>query len=787
MSDLRIETLNLLGWSRLCEHLSSFAQTKVGKRACEKIMPSENLALAQVWLERTGEAQALQARTVEGLSLAGVQDIDSALARIALGGNLEGDELLAVASTLAAARRLRRTIEDQAETLPALALLVADLRTFPEIEQEIYRCIDDSGEVADRASEHLRTLRGNHKRIRLEIQKILLQLLQRRPSCFQENVITQRGERFVVPVKVTHRDQVPGIVHDTSASGQTLYVEPMIAVEPTNRLREGLRAEQEEIARILAMLSAQLAEHSEALDHLYAVLIALDQTSARAAYATWLVAVKPTFQAKGCNLVKCRHPLLVWQERHEQGVPVVPIDLPIDPEISAAVITGPNTGGKTVTLKTLGLLVLMAQAGLFIPAQDPAYLPWFDQVLADIGDEQSIEQSLSTFSGHIRRIVRILDTVTSNSLVLLDEVGAGTDPQEGSALARSLLVHLAERSGLTLATTHYGELKALKYSQTGFENASVEFDVQTLAPTYRLLWGIPGRSNALTIARRLGLSDEIITTAQAGLQEGEAQLDEVIGALQGQLQRQESQVKQAETTRRQVEKLQSDLLRQQTLLDQREAQMRERQDRELREVIAEARSEVASVIRKLQRGNVSAQEAQEASNQVQGLATQYLAQPIPEPTYRPHVGDKVEIISLAQTGEILTLSDNSEQALVRVGTLKLTVPLSQLRQPGTQAPKPKAPRQTEPQRPTTPRAEEPLVRTESQTVDLRGKRVHEAEILLEPELNLQRGPLWVIHGHGTGKLREGVHQILERHPRVARFELAGSSDGGNGVTIVFLK
>ncbi len=748
-------------------------------------MPFARQTEAEQWLERTGEALYLSEVIPGGLGFDGVQDIEMAVARAGRGGVLEPEALLAIASTLAAARRLRRTIDEREERVPQLALLVVDVRTFPEVEQAVYHAIDDTGEVADRASEKLSSLRSSHKRLRAEIQRTLLQLLQRRPNCFQESLITQRGDRFVVPVKVTHRDQVPGIVHDASASGQTLYVEPMTVVDAGNRLREGLRAELVEIERILTELSARVQEHAFELAHLHAVLVALDLASARARYAVWLTAVRPTFTVRGCRLSRVRHPLLIWQERHEQGQPVVPTDLPIDPEIRAVVITGPNTGGKTVTLKTLGLIVLMAQSGLYVPARDPASLPWFDQVLADIGDEQSIEQNLSTFSGHIRRIVRILATLTAGSLVLLDEVGAGTDPQEGAALARALLVSLAERASLTLATTHYGELKALKYTQSHFENASVEFDLATLSPTFRLLWGVPGRSNALSVAERLGIEPEIVAQAQAGLSEADVQLDRVIGALQTEVQAQEAQVRRTGALQAEVERLQSELLRQQAALDQRETQLRVRQDQQVREVVAQARAEVASVIRTLQRGDATAQQAQAASEALRQIAEDYVSEDEPA-EYRPQPGEKVEIISLGQLGEVLSAPDSGGQVRVQVGILKLTVPVTQLRAPGS-AQKKKPLRPVEPFRPPVPAKPEPLVRTESQTVDLRGKRVSEAEVLLEPQLNRERGPLWVIHGHGTGKLRDGVHEILQRHPRVARFEFAERQDGGNGVTVVFLK
>lgn len=778
------ETRELLGWSRLCEHLASFAQTKAGKRACESLLPVTR-AEAETALERVGEVRWLASTALDSLSLAGVEDIEAAIERSERGGTLEGEVLIAVASTLSVARRVRRVIEERSENLPYLAELVTDLRTFPELEQEIYRCIEDTGEVADRASERLAKLRGGHKRLRDEIQRTLLGLLQRRGVCFQEHFITQRGDRYVLPVKVSYKDQVPGIVHDASASGQTLYIEPMSVIDTTNRLRAGLAEERAEVERILGVLSARLAEHAPELHHLHRVLVTLDLAASRARYADWLGAVRPEFGSE-CLVLQARHPLLVWQARHEQGGAVVPIDLPVTTQTRVVVITGPNTGGKTVTLKTLGLVVLMAQAGMYVPAHT-ARLPWFDEVLADIGDEQSLEQSLSTFSGHIRRITRILEEASSQSLVLLDEVGAGTDPQEGTALAEALLEHLALQARLTLATTHYGQLKALKYTHEDFENASAEFDVETLAPTYRLLWGIPGRSNALTIAERLGLDSAVVARARAGLNQDSVEINNVISGLETQLRLQEQQTRQAEHLRREVERLQTELLRQRAHLDRREAELYEHRDREVRAAIEQARTEVARVIRTLQRGP-TAQQAQQASAELEVLGGAYLQPRPPEPDEPPRVkaGDKVEIIPLAQTGEVISGPDGTDQVVVRVGVLKLTVPLTQLRLPGM-AVKQKAARPPEPPRPQPSAPPPPLVRTESQTIDLRGKRVSEAEALLQPELDRQRGPLWVIHGHGTGKLREGVHQILERHPRVAHFEFAERSDGGNGVTVVFLK
>ena len=446
-----------------------------------------------------------------GLQFGGIRDIGESLERAQLQGILSGDELLDIATTLSGARRVRRQIDAQ-EELPVLQALVADLRTFPELEQEIHRCIDDRGNVADRASDKLGNIRQQLKVVRDRIYSKLQRIVQRQGGALQETLITQRNDRFVLPVKAPQKDAVPGIVHDTSTSGATLYVEPHSIVENGNKRRALRKEEEVESEAIRQILTYKVAEVLPELEHLMLVMVKLDLATARARYGLWMEGNAPRFvENEQITLRELKHPLLLWQQKKEQSTAVVPTDLVMRPDLRVVAITGPNTGGKTVTLKTLGLTALMAKVGLYIPAKEPVELPWFESVLADIGDEQSIEQSLSTFSGHVKRIGRILDEVDeqkedkafANSLVLLDEVGAGTDPSEGSALAIALLKHLADNNRLTVATTHYGELKSLKYEDERFENASVEFDDVKLAPTYRLLWGIPGRSNALSIAKRL--------------------------------------------------------------------------------------------------------------------------------------------------------------------------------------------------------------------------------------------------------------------------------------------
>jgi len=853
---IQAETLNLLEWPRLCQHLATFAATKLGARAAQALRIPDTQIESEDLLAQTREVYQLETTLPVSLSFEGIQDIGDALERAALQGILSGDDLLAIATTLSGARTLRRTI-DQYPDLTTLNALVADLRTYPELEQEIHRCIDERGRVMDRASPKLSGIREQLKQQRDRIYQILQSILQRHGNAVQEALITQRGDRFVLPVKASHKDVIPGIVHDTSTSGATLYVEPHSIVSHGNQLRQLLKQEQVEEEAVRRALSEQVAAVYDDLERLLAIATTLDLATARARYSLWLDANPPRFVPFGVHrgvhresdgvtecwsdgaadpntltpqhsntptlqhpitLRQLRHPLLIWQHQHEQGPAVVPIDLVIQPQIRVVAITGPNTGGKTVTLKTLGLAALMAKVGLFIPAREPVEIPWFHQVLADIGDEQSLQQSLSTFSGHIRRIGRILAALSSNpeqepgagplgpSLVLLDEVGAGTDPSEGSALAIALLRYLADHAALTVATTHYGELKALKYQDERFENASVEFDDVSLSPTYRLLWGIPGRSNALAIAQRLGLNPAIVEAARTQLGAGsDSDVNRVIAGLEQQRRQQEEKTKSADQLIRQTERLHQEILQRAETLRQRERELQQQQEEAVQAAIAQAKGDIAKVIRQLQRGPASAQAAQQATEALNDLADRHLpsrqAPPKPKPGFRPKVGDRVRIPRLGQVAEVLTNPDDSGEFTVRFGLMKMTVSLADVeslqgekaevgvRGQGLGARGQDQDRRREPEKPSEEKPPEaPAIRTSRNTVDLRGSRVADAEIELERAIaNAQPGPLWIIHGHGTGKLRQGVHAFLKEHPQVSRFEPAEQADGGSGVTVAYIE
>lgn len=789
------KTLELLEWERLCQHLSTFAATKLGVAAAMQLSIPGQVETSETLLQQTQEVYDLETQLLTALTFEGIHDIGASLARSQRQGILSGEELLQVATTLFGARNLRRIINRYPE-LASLNQLVADLRTYPELEQEIRHCIDEQGEVADRASEKLLGIRQKQHQVRNEVQTILQRLLQRKGAALQERLITQRSGRSVVPVKAPQKDAVPGIVHDTSTSGATLYIEPRATVELNNRLRQLTRQEQVEAEAIRQALTEKIAEVHVDLETLILIVTAVDLATARARYSYWLGANRPRFvdrhDGEILTLRRLRHPLLVWQQQHEQGPEVVAIDVTIQPHIQVVAITGPNTGGKTVTLKTLGLATIMAKVGLFVPAQEPVELPWFDQVLADIGDEQSLQQSLSTFSGHIRRIQDIISALSDQSLVLLDEVGAGTDPLEGSALAISLLRYLADHAQLTIATTHFGELKALKYTDARFENASVEFDDATLQPTYRLLWGIPGRSNALIIAQRLGLEEQVIAQAQAQMDGETDDVNQVIAGLETERRQQETKAQAAAKLLQSTEQLHQQVSKKASDLKVREQKLRQQQEQAIQEEIRRAKQAIAQVIRDLQQQPKSAPAAQDATQRLEKIASQRLpsrqksASPPPPKGFIPKVGDRVRIPSIGQKAEVIDVTPTNE-LVVRFGMMKMTIKPTEVESLTGEkvAPPPKKTDLVPKKEDLTPITPPPAIRTSQNTLDLRGSRVADAEVVIEDAIATAEGPLWIIHGHGTGKLRKGVQDYLHQHPQVCRYEFAEQSDGGTGVTIAY--
>ena len=807
------EALDLLEWPRLAGHVAGFASTAAGERHCAALPLPASCSESRELLAETTELLGLDGVVEGGLSFRGVADIAATVLRCAKGGTAGGEALLDVATTLAAARRLRRQIEAE-DLRPVTSALVADLRTLPELEQRLHFAIEEGGRVADRASAELEGLRRQLQGVRAERRERLQELIRRWGNLLQDTVVAERNGRPVLAVKAGAASQVAGIVHDSSASGSTVFVEPQAVISLGNRLRELEGRERELEEQILAELSALVGEEAGALAHLQAVLVRLDAGVARARYGAWLGAVRPELEADPAapfEFRELRHPLLLWQERREAGRPVVPVSLRVGAEVRVVAITGPNTGGKTVTLKSLGLAALMARAGLFLPCSGTPRLPWCGQVLADIGDEQSLQQNLSTFSGHIRRIARILEALGARSgvsipqgasLVLLDEVGAGTDPTEGAALAAALLRELAERARLTVATTHFGELKALKYADPRFENASVAFDVETLSPTYHLQWGIPGRSNALAIAARLGLDGRVVAAAAeqlAAAGEGEGGgVNRVIEGLEQQRRQQQEAAEAAAVVLARTELLHEELLARWEQQKEQSAELQEQRRQQLERSIREGQGEVRRLIRRLRLGAADADRgdgrsagevARQAGQRLKRLEAEYRPQPQrrEHAGWRPVVGDRVRLLALGKAAEVLAISADGLELTLRCGVLRSTVALSAIEGLNGEKPAPPTPPPVTVRSRRAPGSRGPQVRTEANTVDVRGLRVHEAEAAVEERLRGANGPVWVIHGIGTGKLKRGLREWLAGVPYVERVSDAEQGDGGMGCSVVWVK
>src|SRR3954468_11617562 len=586
---MKQKLLKILEFDKVREQLLEHVSSSLGRAEVEGLIPSTNFDEVVQRQEETDEAVKVF-RLKGNIPLGGIFDIRPHVKRAVIGGLLSSHELMQVASTVHASRQIKRFIEAFAEensAIPGLLAQTEKIIVLAELEQAIKNAIDDNGEVLDSASDTLRSLRNQLRTKEARVRERLESMIRssNAQKMLSDAIVTIRNDRFVIPVKQEYRGHYGGIIHDQSASGQTLFIEPQTIVQLNNELQTIRVKEQQEIERILIMLSAQTGEHSFELETITEVLANVDFMFAKARYSRKIKGTKPIINRDGrISLVKARHPLIPIDE-------VVANDIVLGKDYSTILITGPNTGGKTVTLKTVGLCTLMAQAGLQIPALDGSEMAVFGAVYADIGDEQSIEQSLSTFSSHMVNIVEILKTVDFESLVLFDELGAGTDPQEGAALAISILDEVYKRGARVIATTHYPELKAYGYNREGVVNASVEFDVETLSPTYRLLLGVPGRSNAFEISKRLGLSDRVIEAARSYVSEDTNQIDKMIASLEESKRLAEREQEEARDFLKDAEKLHQDLQKQLIEFYDKKDTMLEKAAEKAADIVDEAKQE----------------------------------------------------------------------------------------------------------------------------------------------------------------------------------------------------
>ncbi|KAF0109213.1 MAG: DNA mismatch repair protein MutS2 [Anaerolineaceae bacterium] len=805
------KTLHVLEYPKILARLAEFCDFSGSADLARALTPTPELEEALVRLAETTEARNLL--VTSDLTIGGAHDIREQVDLCAHGGVLDPKEMLDVQSTLVSMRTLRRYFEKHAEASPRLADIACRLPAPAGLIESISRCITDTGEVADSASPKLydlrRQVRVAHDRLMARLQRYLTDPTT--AAKLQDAVITQRDGRYVIPLRAEFKGQVKSIIHDQSSTGATLFVEPLAVVELNNAYREAQIAERDEVRRILAALSGEVGALAGEIVPGVAALAELDLAFAKGKYAQAVHGSEPilkpaskvkgqtsdhpdlrrsTFDLPTVKLLDARHPLL----DPETVVPVT-----IDPAAGtfALVITGPNTGGKTVTLKTVGLLAVMAQSGLHIPAQSGSELPCFAAIFADIGDEQSIEQSLSTFSGHITNIVHILKKADKRALVILDELGAGTDPQEGAALARAILSSLLREGITTFVATHYPELKTFAHTTAGVVNASLEFNVQTLRPTFKLTIGLPGRSNALAIAGRLGLPQEIIEAAKSEINPDDLRADKLIGDIHRQRKIAFKESEKAERSRSEARKLERQL-------EERLEKIEEERQKVLEQARAEGELEVE--VLKTQLKTLKAElkkarqplEALEAIEEKVELAEEKIQMPVkrrktvdrqPSTVNRPRslaVGDKVVLKTLGNAGTILSIDE--DQAEVQAGSLRMRVPLEELKR--------KAEETSE--QPPIPFGYDVVNRKSSIALapspglelDLRGMMSEDALDKLETYLDkaYMAGMPFVriIHGKGTGKLRTVVRQALKGHPHVKSFEEGGDKEGGEGVTVAKL-
>lgn len=794
------KSANILELPKILEKLAQYTSFSGGRELALNLIPTPDLSVARELQRETTEARALLLAKPE-THMGGVTDVREAALSCRRGFVLEASMLLNIRSTLRRATNLKRTIGKLGSQFPLLSAIVDTLEECTNVQNEIGRVLDDTGMILDSASVKLATIR---RELRISFDRLHSKITniatsQANAKYLQEPIVTQRNGRYVIPLKAEHKGRIPGVVHDQSSSGATLFIEPLTTVELNNRYRELQIEEENEIRRILTALSEMVGESADKISHTVEVLAYLDLVFARAKYAESLDANEPQLVPFRTNMANSKHPggtIQLFSARHPllDQQKVVPTDVEFDDNTFMLIITGPNTGGKTVALKTIGLMTLMAQCGLHLPAAQGTTLSVFEDVYADIGDEQSIEQSLSTFSSHMTNIIQILKWANPRSLVILDELGAGTDPAEGSALARSLLLHFLDRGVTTIVTTHHPELKAFGYERPGVRNASVEFDVETLAPTYRLMVGIPGRSNALAIASRLGLPDDIIEQARGMVATEDLKVDDLLD----EIQKTRDEIRHL-LSRKQEEEAEIDNLRLE-LIDRVENIEHER-----RKILAEAREhaeadleDLRREIRRLQRQLEGAGQPLDAIRQIAEQArtitpADYLK--TPDPVDKPTNGDvqqfrldeMVWLPNLKAEGKITEIGP--EEIEVLVGRLRIRTKPNELERRSAKERK-KDKRTAMPELYDGPSTQFERGKSPGLELDLRGSRIEDAVPQVESYVDAAYMAglpfVRVIHGKGTGALRKAIREELSRHPLVSKHMSGSDKEGGEGVTIVHL-
>ncbi|EYE89456.1 DNA mismatch repair protein MutS [Fervidicella metallireducens AeB] len=786
------KTFRVLEYDKIIQMLSQRAVSAMAKNMCLELKPSHNIYEVKERLAETKEAFEVVLKW-GSLPLDGIKNIDEIIKKARKGITLTPGELLYVCDILRCCRRLKAFMKDGSknESYPIIFEIIDSLVHIKSLEDAIEAAVISEDELDDRASEKLyslrRSIRDKNSKVREKLQSMVVSY----GKYLQDPIVTIRGDRYVIPVKAEHRGSVPGLVHDQSSSGSTLFIEPMAVVELNNDIKELLIKERVEIERILAELTSKVEDNADVLEHNNINLAFLDFLMAKAKFGLDLNGSIPEINDKGIiNLKAARHPLIEKDK-------VVPIDIRLGETYNSLVITGPNTGGKTVTLKTAGLLTLMTMAGLAIPVRDGSVVSVFKNVFADIGDEQSIEQSLSTFSSHMTNIVDIIKNVDDKSFVLVDELGAGTDPTEGAALAMAILETFFKRGAKTIATTHYSEIKVFAMETQGFENASVEFSIETLRPTYRLLIGIPGKSNAFEISKRLGLVEDIVDRAKEFISKDAAKFEDVIQNLQNKTVLVEKELEEAERERREASSIKKDLQEKKYKLDtQRDKIVREAQE-EAKRIVKQAKAEADMIIKELNelRGRINdaaaMKEAEEARKKLKDKLNSIQVKdvntlPIKDgmvPVEKVKAGEEVYVTTLGQKAVVLSEADSKNEVMVQIGIMKVSVPIDKLMKDVT--------KKKEVKKTGTSGLVKQKTMNVSSSIDLRGQTLDEALYNIDKYLDdaflAGLESVSIIHGKGTGVLREGIQSALRKHHHVKSIRMGDFSEGGSGVTVVEIK
>ncbi|WP_308682825.1 endonuclease MutS2 [Stomatobaculum longum] len=782
------KTLHTLEFDKIIALLAERAVSAPGKALCHALVPMTDLSEIERAQAET-EAALSRIRMKGELRLSGLRDVSASVKRLDVGGILSTSELYAISTLLDLSERARNYgAHEEAEPDPdALEASFTALSPLPKEKRELKRCILSEELVADTASAELSRIRRQMKTADERMHSALQEEINRHKSYLMDTIVTMRNGSYCLAVKSEYKSKLPGVVHDQSSTGSTVFIEPLVAVRLNNEYRELIIAEQQEITKILAALSALLTPCTAALLANQKILAALDFVFAKARLASSMQASKPLFNTERIVEIKDgRHPLIPRDK-------VVPISIRIGEDFTLLIITGPNTGGKTVSLKTMGLFTLMGQAGLHIPAFQGSRLAVFRDVFADIGDEQSIEQSLSTFSGHMKNVVEILAAADSDSLCLFDELGAGTDPTEGAALAIAILSFLQNIGARTVATTHYSELKVYALSAKGVENASCEFDVATLRPTYRLLIGIPGKSNAFAISKKLGLPDYIIEEAKTHIEQNDAAFEDLLTRLEADRRTIEAERKEILAYRTEIEELKNRHEKADQNLDERKERILEKARAEAERILAEAKESADQSIRRINRLSADSGLLRELEKERTGLRERLKSVEKTAPKKKTvkaakpavlHIGDSVRVLSMDHDAIVSTLPDKNNRLFVRMGVLRTQVSADDVVLIEEEAASAKgAKRGYSGAAPTFGKASHI-----SPEINLIGKTVDEAlgelDKYLDDALLAHLNSVRVIHGRGTGALKKGVLAWLKKQPYVKKFEDAHFDDGGEAVTVV---